>query len=423
MKISIFFGRGIEGAGVTRYVIELEQALIKQGHVVSVYDLEDRVFLRAGLQALTSTPVTPEELLTFHEKINQTDVLFVASVPSTKHLEESKKNFMIFLENVKVPKVLVQLDHKIESMRRNANWHETCELCDKILTHGSDTPFYRDLILKKGKEQLKKFIQAILIYSPEKLAKFRVPFAEKTRRVLYLGRFATWKDPGRLQLFLTHTNNQENKFLIEMLGVERSISFAQFIYYTDYEKRIRNELVQWKWKLNAEYEAMVPPSLDYIRCWGVYEYNEGMKYAASSLFLASFYHHRKVETFADTIENAMLEMMCSGSVPIFDPTWAHYSHPWRDGKRDPKSFAEQNMFALFLNKDGSNTEEIADEMIRLSQSEKIYTKTSENAYQLAREISDPTWIVPKLLNEIFAGDAPEYQQKIKAEHDIKTFFR
>jgi hypothetical protein len=81
------------------------------------------------------------------------------------------------------------------------------------------------------------------------------------------------------------------------------------------------------------------------------------------------------------------------------------------------------MFALFLNKDGSNTEEIADEMIRLSQSEKIYTKTSENAYQLAREISDPTWIVPKLLNEIFAGDAPEYQQKIKAEHDIKTFFR
>lgn len=422
MNVSIIFGRGIEGAGVTRYVIELVHALEQQGHSYKVYDLDDRKFLRAGKQALVSKPVTPTELLTLHIEINQTDLLVVASVPSTKHLPESQENFLVLLESVKAKKALIQIDHKMESMRRNANWHRVCELCDKIVTFGMDTPFYQDLVQKKGKDQLKKYVRAQVLYSPDKLDKFKVPFSERTRRVLYLGRFATWKDPQRLQLLLTHTNNQENKFLIEMLGVERSLAFGQFVYYTDYEKRIKNPLIEWKWKLNAKYEEMVPPSFDYVRCWGVYEYEFGMRYLASSLFSASFYHHKLDSAFADHTEYAMLEMMSSGTVPLFDPNWARVCHPWRDGKRDEKSFAEQSLFALFLRKDGQNTLTVVQDMIELSQDEKLYTQVTESAQQLAREISDPAWIVPKLLDDIFLPVADEYTEKIREEKDIKNFF-
>jgi glycosyltransferase involved in cell wall biosynthesis len=293
MKIALLVGRNFEGAGVTMYVRQLSEFLKKNSIEHSVFALDDKKWGRANMQEKPEhTLVTQKTLPTLADTLNLFDFVFINSVPSVKHSQWAQDGFLSLVKQITSKKIIFQNDHKIASIHRNANFFELCNLCDGIVSHSITSPFYNKLVEIFGADIKKKFIQLHVGFNFEQLTKYRKE--DHVKKITYLGRYATFKQPDRLFGFLPYA--KQNNLLLEMKGVERSLG-ALNIFYDNIEKKIpKHDIIEVNKKTieNGLKVANNERDFEHIYIFGPYDYVDGMQTLSKSLVGCDFYHLDKM---------------------------------------------------------------------------------------------------------------------------------
>ncbi len=399
MKIALILGRGIEGAGITRYCCELSSWLIDQGIKTDVYTIDDKKWPRRKLQSFKKDPImiNKSNISKHSEILDKYDYVFINSVPSVKHSQWAIDGFLKIIQDLSTKKILFQNDHKIGSIRRNANFFEICKLCDGIVSFSITSPFYKKLISLFGEDIKNRYIPLINGFNFDNLIKYRKE--KHYKKITYLGRFAGFKQPERLFAFLPYS--KQNKILLEMKGVERSIG-AVHIFYDDVKKRIpRNNIYEVTKKTLANGLEIDNDKRDYehIYIFPPYEYTEGMESLSTSLFGADFYH-LDADAYGNSIEYAQCEVIGVGSIPLFDYHWAENTWVHKYGKKTDQRYIDVDYYGLFLKKDLSNVPEIVDKVNEIWSKPSLKKKYQECSLEVTKNHCDINYIYRDLLNNI-----------------------
>ena len=399
MKIALILGRGIEGAGVTRYMIEICGFLRKIGIEHKVYVVDDKKWGRGKSQDMPAYEnITKENIATFADILNKFDYVFINSVPSIKHSPWAVDGFLQMVKNIKTRKIIFQNDHKIASIHRNANFFELCNTCDGIVSHSITSPFFNKLVTLFGGDIRQKFIQLHVGFNFDQLTKYRKK--DHVKKITYLGRFATFKQPERLYGFLPYAKN--SNLLLEMKGVERSLG-ALNIFYDDIAKKIPNHRMYEVNKKTIENGLKVDNDkrdFEHVYIFGPYEYVDGMETLSTALVGADFYH-LNADAYGDNFEYAQCEIVGVGVVPMFDyhfgeNCWVYDSK----GNKTDKRFVDLDNYGLFVKKDLSNVGEIVEKINDIYSNKALKKKYLECSFEITQAHCDSNWIFEKLVNDV-----------------------
>lgn len=399
MKIAILVGRSWEGAGVTRYICELYAFLEKNNVECKVYEINDKKWGRASAQQLPPyEKITQDNIKTVVNDLNKFDCVFINSCPSIKHAQWAIDGFLQLVKDLTTKKIVFQNDHKIASIHRNANFFEICNLCDGIVSHSITSPFYNKLVSIFGEEIKDKFIQLHVGFDFIPLEKYRKE--NHFKKITYLGRYATFKQPDRLFGFLPYA--KQNNLLLEMKGVERSLG-ALNIFYEDIEKKIPNSKIH-EMNKKAITDSLVldckEMDYDHVYIYGPYEYNEGMEFLSSSLVGADFYH-LSADAYGNNLEYAQCEIVGLHIIPMFDHHWAENCYVFdKRGNNTGKRFIDLDTYGLFVKKDLSNVPETIDKINHIYSNKALKKRYLECSFEITRDHCDSEWIFSQLLNDV-----------------------
>ena len=398
MKIALILGRGVEGAGVTRYMIEICNFLKSKGIEHKVYVVDDKKWGRGKSQGMPEYEmIGPKEIDTFYDTLNKFDYVFLNSVPSIKHSQWAIDGFLKMVKGITTRKLVFQNDHKIASIHRNANFFELCNICDGIVSHSITSPFFNKLVTLFGSQIRSKFIQLHVGFDFSQLASYRK--TEHLKKITYLGRYATFKQPDRLFGFLPYAVN--NNLLLEMKGVERSLG-ALNIFYDDIENKIaKHDIIECN-KKAIEAGLVVDNAkrdLSKVYIYGPYDYVDGMETLSNSLVGADFYH-LNADAYGDNFEYAQCEIVAVGTVPMFDYHWAENCWVYKDGKKTDKHFVDLDEYGLFVKKDLSNIEEIVEKINDIYSNPALHKRYLDCSFEVTQNHCDSNWIFQNLLDDM-----------------------
>lgn len=232
------------------------------------------------------------------------------------------------------------------------------------------------------------------------------------KKITYLGRFATFKQPERLYGFLPYAKN--NNLLLEMKGVERSLG-ALKIFYEDLDsgsKEPNHRMIEVNKKAieNGLVIDNDKRDLNKVYIFGPYDYVDGMETLSSSLVGADFYH-LNADAYGDNFEYAQCEIVGVGTVPMFDYHWAENCWVYQDGKKTDKRFIDLDTYGLFVKKDLSNVEEIVDKINDIYSNKTLKKHYLDCSYAITQNHCDSNWIFQKLVDDV---------QKLEKAKIIKT---
>ena len=121
MKIGVILGRGVEGVGLTKNVVEFQKlfpgvevfaTIDKLWQRMNSMNFKVNYFRGTDWNEISKPTKKFPDLLTCTqviERINQLDMCIVWSVPSKSHPEDCISNFIKMMDEIKVRKSLVQV--------------------------------------------------------------------------------------------------------------------------------------------------------------------------------------------------------------------------------------------------------------------------------------------------------------------------
>jgi hypothetical protein len=325
-KIAIILGRGVEGCGVTRCAVEFQKATPN----TKIFATLDKKWARRDTMVFDKDEFTcanSEEMNRVLNEVNENfDMALIYSVPSKKHPEDCQTNFVKLVQGISLPKAIVQLDHKMQSLSRNGKFDEICSSVDVLMTHSLESDFTRWATRENVTTPFKKMALGFTYDDHRK--KYWLPIEEQDHKtVRWIGRLSGWKGPNLMMDF--HASQLMNKDYITVLeGLEASIGWAGILYekgdskngtplYKDNEIvnyfRPRKELDEVKFTQDL-YGKEVPGAGAYL--YPPYTNVDCMKRMAKSAYGSDLYH-LKAHMYGNNIENCHAEVIASGTIPIF----------------------------------------------------------------------------------------------------------
>lgn len=325
MKIAIVLGRGVEGCGVTRCSIEFNKATPNS----KIFATLDKKWSRRDTMVFDRDEFKcgdADEMHRVLKEINENfDAVLIYSVPSKTHPDECKENFIKLVQGINLPKGIVQLDHKMQSLSRNANFVEICRSVDVLMTHSLESDFTRWAVREDVDTPFKKMSLGF-DYDGHR-AKFWKPIGEQdSKTIRWIGRLSGWKGPNLMMDY--HVQKmREQGFITVLEGLEASIGWAGILYEkgnkdgTPYYKpgdivnhfRPQKELGEVKFQKEM-YGTEKPDMGAYL--YPPYNNVDAMERMSLSGFGSDLYH-LKAHMYGNNIENCHAEIVASGSIPIF----------------------------------------------------------------------------------------------------------
>jgi len=374
MRIANVLGRGIEGAGVTRFAAELDSYIkYKTEHNIDTFALIDHRWPREKMQKheFITMKIKDMNLLEFIKNLNTYDAVIFNSVPAKKNFSKQAHEYFAAIVDgtIKSKKFSIQNDHKKASLNRNINIYDFNDKMDGIFTFSLDSAFAR--ALKERNPEIKK--KLIIFRNGMNFDAFNnlmQPIVSQKKRISYFGRFATFKDPWRLIHF--HSYIKKYKFITELIGIERSMGSFDFL------NKNKDKLYDYSNKKFAKISKR-KQSLKKPYVYGPYIREDGLKHIAESMFGASFFNiTSEKESHGNLLEYAQLEMIAVGAIPVYDYDWS----------RNTKTiggclYGDIPGFGLFLKKDLSNADDVAFLMNEIAGDKKLATRYCCTAYQTA----------------------------------------
>ena len=319
MKVAIILGRGVEGCGVTRCAIEFQRAhpgtkifatLDKKWGRRNGMDFECDEFIAADWSQC-------ERVI---KEVNENfDLFIVHSIPSKDHPVECADNFVKILEEVKIKKAMIHVDHSVKSLHNNARLEDICNRVEVIMTH-SDTGVFAKW-LKKIRNTTRFTTMGLGFNYDATRAQYWKPIElQDSKKLRWIGRSARWKGPA-IMLDFHQEELRSSGFCTILEGLEASIAYSTVLYYDDHEKQKPRDVIN-KFRVRPEFnennkfthgeEIYGGPAY----CYPQYVNVDCMERLSLSAFGSDLYHLNP-EQYGDNIENCHAECIATGTVPIF----------------------------------------------------------------------------------------------------------
>ena len=426
MKYLIILGRGVEGAGNTRNAIDYEKWLNANGHEAKVIAYCDRGWGRSnaheGCKSFKKFYLSKgiDDIL---KEIDWADRILMLSVPIKKCEDAIKDNFMKTVQYAKdkgIFQAYFQLDHNLQSIYRNfyseEKYYGFFPLMDIVFTHSLQNDFCNRFVKEHG-IQLNKLIvrndkisNVFGIDFDEMRQKYWQPCSAKEKKsVRFIGRAAIWKGPWVLKDIHTKFLRADG-YITYMEGIESALHSINFIFKSLHPRVLDdNNISLLKYRKDAI--AVDNGTYPFERNKPVYllpPYNNHLcmqrlaktEYGCELLFLKDYF-------LENTIENAMLEMVAVGSIPIFRKHWAE---KFRVGGKTMAEWGEKETGTIFM--DENDPEPSVKKMDAIAANPAIYDKMRENAYAFYKKYFDINVVCKLLIDEI-----DERAEEIKKEKE------
>lgn len=228
MKIVILLGRGIEGCGVTKHTVELQNWLKKHNHSVVTYANKTKKYCRATAHTHTITELKFSDESASNailDMCNDADYVVVNSFPATKHKEKDITAFNNLIAAIKSRIIVIQHDHNIISIRRNAGMMETVAKAHAIFAHATTNAFVEH-IRNAGFTIPVQSFQPGYNFQYTRDLYWKPIEAQSTNIHRWIGRASPWK--GIYAFFNLH-----NGFLRKQGGIAIMEGIEKSLYYKD----------------------------------------------------------------------------------------------------------------------------------------------------------------------------------------------
>lgn len=381
MKLAIVLGRGVEGCGVTRFAIEIQKFMNDNNIECKIYASIDKKWGRQNAQEINCVKFGVKNISLIKEELETFDIVSFSSLPSKSNSQEFKDSFYTELVvGLKNPiKISIQNDHLSMSLSRNDRIWEITKEMDYVYTFSENTIFAKKIKELGINVPIKTLGNG---FNFEELKKFKKD--KKIKRVSYLGRFATFKDPQRM-IHLEPLLTKEG-ILSECRGIEKSIGSKFKFFSINGDMKTCHENIKFRVKSISDFQE-----LGKLHVYGPYVRDEALEEVSNSMFGANFFNLKK-ENYSNIIEYATLEIIGIGCIPIIDSQWAENNF-----HLNGKSFEELD-FGIRCKKDDFTG--CIEKINYYANNSEEYFKKVEKDLQLAIEHCDSNIVFKRFLNEL-----------------------
>lgn len=402
-KIALLMGRGIEGCGVTKFSLEQMKWLNSKGYEACIYAIADKYWagnLQHDISNIHRVKFTRDDLQSTIAELNAMDLIIINSLPSVEHPKESIDGFNRLLKEVKKPFVLIQHDHSMLSIKRNACLDEAIEASKMLFAHSAENDFAEYVKQNGGFGGLSSFMdeteKKIHTFQPGMYfdtvrSKYWKDISEQdAKHHKFIGRTTTWK--GYFNMIDFHNDHlRAAGCLTTCEGLSRSPAFM-----TLKEKNIEFEGDTMggrdridNYDLNQKYGGLV-------QIFSAYS-NERMLERMSrcafgyqlSLFKSPKYIYR-------SLEYTHCEVVCTGVIPVFRKGYGDLCIHRKHGI--PLIQCKDNG-TIWLGEKG-DTQSAMDTITRLENDPIMRNEWREQAYKLYRDHQDAEYTFEELMNTI-----------------------
>ena len=385
MKILGVCGRGIEGCGQTKYMIETKRALESVGHVCDIVASMDRSFVRNTAHSITlkskgkfSESEYMDEVISLAESY---DLIIVFCLPDVKISEDAKKNFIRFLNTVKTKMIYIMVDHNTNSVNNNACLEETCRRVDLILVHSLEGAM-ATWVRSRGISTPIDYLYTSRNFD-EMRNEYWKPVSEMDlKRVTWIGRMALWKKP---KLFIDFANAElcPNGYVATLEGIEKSLAYSEFFKKQGYLKYVDNS--RYNDSIKSGDHTNLKTEKPYL--YGMYKFEEEMERLSLTGFGADLYT-LKPKYYGRSLEQCHNDIVACGCIPIMSRHFGYNCHTlenrrWIDACPDAVYLDENNFSEAF-----SKIEKYRKDPI-------LFDETREKIYEFFKTQGDISVIGPK----------------------------
>jgi len=333
-KIAIIMGRGIEGCGVTKFTVEQCKYFERNGYDYSVFASKDKSWTRKKAHNTSNIHqlkfAEDEEVDDMIKNINKADIAIINSLPAMSLKEAAIENFKRMLSEIKVPVVLIQHDHSMQSIRRNGALDEAIERANIIFVHSTTNDFAKYAGEKVG-SRLTLFGEEegtpIVAFQPgmyfdEVKDEYWKDSCKDINHHKWIGREVTWK--GSAEMFAFHNAHlKANNCLTTFEGIERSPAYLNIKDKFEFAFRIKDDIGEFD--LSNAYGELAQVFGSYIQ----HEMLQRMAEVGFGYQLSYLKPH-----FIDrSIEYTHCEVVCTGTIPVFHKQYGESCTHRHYGKR------------------------------------------------------------------------------------------
>lgn len=404
----LLMGRGIEGTGNTRFTIELQSQLQKDGHEAKTVANNEKKWGRTQSQVndIVEHNFKKDGPLRAEDGI---DVVIITSVPakSKAYTQQGKDNFIETLKEYKekgAKLVYIQVDHKIHSISRNFYREEEYmlpffNLLDLIITHDLNNDFNQKFIKRFLPEDYNVPVVARVAIGADmtEFEHLRKPASEKIdKSIMFIGRSAGWKGFQTLRdVQYRHLRFHGYKTIIE--GIELSIGVLGDLYTQTKPLRVPRPDTIHKFNQDDQLEVLsssVENSPAYI--YGPYNRNEAIerlsyvKFGYFGTFIGAQY--------GGVLENTLLEIVNAGTIPIIRKE-LYDSATFNEHRLDDFDPKEIGIVVY----DSENPEKLIEDLNFYDENDEEYDKLFNNAIAFFTKYLDKSVLIGQITDVIVNG--------------------
>lgn len=400
-KIALVLAKNVEGCGVTRCVTEMWQWGKKNNVQIDVFAYDEFAHSRGKSHILEYTKFKQGDLPQLVNTINTTyDTVIFHSYPSSKFSKEAVYDFYhVFIKNITIIKVGFMHELTKSNIDKIPYLIPLMNQMDTIFTFTQDSFFSKSITnLLPSKIIGKNLKKYTMMFDFEKFSELREKYTldNKDKKIVYVSRWTTMKDPRRLILLHPILKNIDSGLTTELRGIERSMGAKVDIF--DMPNVYDN---------TKKYPC---GPIDGVPVYGPYIHAEGLDYMARNLFVASFYRMPKdPQGYGDRMEYTQIESIAVGSIPVFDKHWGENNRT-KDGRR----YIDIPYSAIYSDVD--DLEATAQKLKEVSLDKTAQQKYLDVSYEIVKNEFDIQKVMPQLLSDIFENGFDKH--KYNSEEDV-----
>lgn len=408
-KVAIIMARGIEGCGVTKYTVEQVKWLKAHGYQTKVYASKDKTFARKNAHDLGDVDLfkfaDEAQINRFIEECNNSDLIFINSLPALGNGrgagagDEAIDNWVKALKAFKKPVILIQHDHTIYSIKRNAALDEAIDAADLIFAHARTNDFSDYVKGRESGSSLMSFFGEEEADS-KKILNFQPGLDFELNRKKYwkdisvqdpwhhkwIGRCTSWK--GFDLMFEWHNNYlMPNQHLTTFEGIEKSPAFLAFKEISDFYNEIKSDPKDQGWTGRYGQKASV---------YGPY-INEDLLNRMSKVGFGYQLSILKQKFIEKSIEYTHCEVASVGTIPVFRKEYGEICRHRVTG--DPLAKSKDN-FTIWLSKEKSDMEDAINTVKRLAADPVLRDEWREGAYAFYKAHQDSEYVFEDLMKQV-----------------------
>lgn len=407
MKIGVILGRGVEGVGLTKNVVEFQRlfpgvevfaTIDKLWPRMNSMDFKVNYFRGADWDTISKPAKKFPDLLTCTQvidRINELDACIVWSVPSKSHPEDMVENFINLLDKIKVRKSLVQVDHKIHSINRNARLVEVCSKMNVLMCHAVENPFGQ--WVKKNNIKVPITTSGVGFNFNKKYWK---PIEEQDPRYIrWVGRSALWKGPD-VMIDLHNDWFRKSNFITVLEGLEASIQWPLIVYKNPKEMTDRRDVINYfRPEKGIDDNASRDPQYGTEKedmgayLYTAYKHDEMMERMSLSGFGSDLMHFKE-NIYGDNVEYCHTDSFAAGVVPLFHKHFCDNVVHRKQGKPISECI---NTGTLGI--DHTNAHEVFQTMLNLKNDNSHRDEMRNQAFEFWKEHCDAEVVYKDILDK------------------------